>query len=126
MNGLVTVLGWLLLALTFISSYRLAAFLATDPAAADSSSSVYPLLIAATITIAFTVIADAVIFLTGLAVFTAPIYLLFRGEDITIGTPSVATIRAPFQQARDLVKMPDWMQRRHQPDDSPEIPRDDQ
>lgn len=122
MTGLVTVLGWLLLALTFISSYRLAAFLASDPAA-DSSSRVYPVLIATTLTIAFTVVADAIIFLVGLAVFVTPVYLLFRDEAVNL--PDAASIRTHLQKTREQVT-PDWMQRRHEPDDLPDVPHDDQ
>lgn len=125
MNGLVTVLGWLLLTLTCISSYRLAAFLAADPTASESSSRAYPALIAVTITVAFTVIADAVIFLTGLAVFAVPIYLLFRDEAVSVPRPGIASIRARLTALRDRATVPDRIRKYSRPNDLPDVRRDE-
>ncbi|NUC74740.1 hypothetical protein HTZ84_20985 [Haloterrigena sp. SYSU A558-1] len=72
MNDFVQLLGWLLIGLTFIGSYRLAAYLARP------RSSLYPLLIATTLTAVFIVIVDVVILVTGLLVITLPTVWILR------------------------------------------------
>lgn len=76
MNGLITALAWLLIALTFTGSYWVARYLAASEG--NAAATVYPVLIATTITVAFVVVFDFVILLTGLAVILLPGYLLFN------------------------------------------------
>lgn len=79
MNGLITALAWLLIVLTFTGSYRVAQYLAT-PAENSAVTALYPTLIAATITVAFVVVFDFIILLTGLSAIILPGYLLVNPE----------------------------------------------
>ncbi|NEU58707.1 hypothetical protein [Halorussus sp. MSC15.2] len=79
MSGLITAIAWLLIVLTFTGSYRVAHYLAasTDDSTAGAY---YPTLIAATITVAFVVVFDFIILLTGLAAILVPSYLLVNPD----------------------------------------------
>lgn len=79
MSGLITALAWLLIVLTFTGSYRVAHYLAA-PAENSTAAAYYPTLIAATITVAFVVVFDFIILLTGLAAVILPGYLWANPE----------------------------------------------
>lgn len=72
MAEFVQLLGWLLLGLTFIGSFRLARSLNR------STTRVYPLLIAATLTTIFIITADTIFLLSGILAVTLPIALVIR------------------------------------------------
>lgn len=79
MSGLITVLAWLLIVLTFTGTYRVSHYLAT-PTQNSTAAAFYPTLIATTITVAFVVVFDFIILLTGLAAVVLPGYLLANPE----------------------------------------------
>lgn len=88
MSGLITALAWLLIVLTFTGSYRVAQYLAA-PAENSTAAAYYPTLIASTITVAFVVVFDFVILLTGLAAIFLPGYLLVN-PDKRPGRPRIS------------------------------------
>lgn len=79
MNGLITGLAWLLIILTFTGSYRLSNYLA-GPSPDTLTASLYPMLIAATITVAFVVVFDFIILLTGLGIISATLLYITDSE----------------------------------------------
>lgn len=96
MNGLITALAWLLIVLTFTGSYRVAHYLAA-PAENSTAAVLYPTLIAATITVAFVVVFDFVILLTGLVAVVLPGYLLVNPEK----RPGLPSVSEPVAGLRD-------------------------
>ncbi|PGF14174.1 hypothetical protein CP556_24435 [Natrinema sp. CBA1119] len=82
MNGIIQLVGWLLVALIFIRSFRLSRYLARS-----DSAILYPGLIASTITAIFVIIVDVIILITGLLTIIAPVLLVVQrltGYDTSI------------------------------------------
>lgn len=86
MNVFVQLLGWLLIALTFIGSYRLAAYLARP-----TQSVLYPILFAGTITAAFIIVVDTILLVTGLLTIFLPSLWILRKLGVHSYRPITAT-----------------------------------
>lgn len=99
MNGLITALAWLLIVLTFTGTYRVAHYLAA-PGKNSTTATVYPTLIAATITVAFVVVFDFIILLTGFVAVLLPGYLFVNPEKRP-GLPRISKRLAAFRDRLD-------------------------
>ena len=97
MDSFVYLLGWLLLGLTFIGSYRLSAYLA--PA---HQSRLYPTLIASTLTIAFLIVVDWIILLTGIAVILLPAVVALQKLGADQYLPDAPDVSLPTVEAPDI------------------------
>ncbi|WP_226006027.1 hypothetical protein [Natrinema salinisoli] len=99
MNVFIQLLGWLLLALTFIGSFRLSRYLARSDDAV-----LYPGLIASTVTAVFIIIVDVVILVTGVLAITLP--TLWAVQRFTGYDPSI-DLSMPDILARGTETEPD-------------------
>ncbi|QLG62043.1 hypothetical protein [Halorarum salinum] len=103
--GLITLLGTLLIALTFIGSYRLATSLTPT-----NDADLYPALIATTLTLTFIIIVDIILLLTGLLIIILPVLYLRRTPEpgLDLGLEDLTT--------RIQKQLTDWQNRLHHPD----------